>query len=109
MTFLIGSSVIFGLAHAPGWGWWKVIPAMVAGLRFGYLFLPHGIAAAILAHFVNDYAAALSYSGFGGEAFLLFLNLLLLALAIAGAGFFAWYLILPWRDIRGLSEPCRAP
>src|SRR5207249_6609828 len=46
-VFLIASSVIFGLAHAPGWGLWKVIPAMVAGLGFGYLFLRHGIAAAI--------------------------------------------------------------
>ena len=108
-VFLIASSVIFGLAHAPGWGLWKVIPAMVAGLGFGYLFLRHGIAAAILAHFVNDYAAALSYSGFGGEAFLLFLNLLFLGLAIAGAGFFAWYLIVAWRHFRGLIERFRPP
>src|SRR5712692_6596897 len=28
-AFLIASSAIFGLAHAPGWGSWKVIPAMV--------------------------------------------------------------------------------
>ena len=103
-AFLIASSAIFGLAHAPGWGWWKVIPAMVAGLGFGYLFLRHGIGAAILAHFVNDYAAALSYEGFGGEAFLILLNLLFLGLAIAGAGFFAWYAIVAWRHFRGLIE-----
>ena len=108
-AFLIASSVIFGLAHAPGWGWWKVIPAMVAGLGFGYLFLRHGIAAAILAHFVNDYAAALSYEGFGGEAFLLFLNLVFLGLAIAGAGFFAWYAIVAWRNFRGLIDRFRPP
>src|SRR5438093_939892 len=108
-AFLIGSSVIFGLAHAPGWGWWKVIPAAVAGLGFGYLFLRHGIAAAILAHFVNDYAAALSYEGFGGEAFLLFLNLVFLGLAIAGAGFFAWYAIVAWRNFRGLIDRFRPP
>src|SRR5207244_13165229 len=108
-VFLIASSVIFGLAHAPGWGLWKVIPAMVAGLGFGYLFLRHGIAAAILAHFVNDYAAALSYEGFGGEAFLLFLNLVFLGLAIAGAGFFAWYVIVAWRNFRGLIDRFRPP
>src|SRR2546428_568494 len=108
-AFLIASSVIFGLAHAPGWGWWKVIPAMVAGLGFGYLFVRHGIAAAILAHFVNDYAAALSYEGFGGEAFLLFLNLVFLGLAIAGAGFFAWYAIVAWRNFRGLIDRFRPP
>src|SRR5437870_12297199 len=87
-----------------GLGWWKVLPAMVAGLGFGYLFLRHGIGAAILAHFVNDYAAALSYEGFGGEAFLILLNLLFLGLAIAGAGFFAWYAIVAWRHFRGLIE-----
>src|SRR5437879_1622001 len=108
-AFLIASSAIFGLAHAPGWGWWKVIPAMVAGLGFGYLFLRHGIGAAILAHFVNDYAAALSYEGFGGEAFILFLNLLFLALAIAGAGFFAWYAIVAGRHLRTLIERFRPP
>ena len=108
-AFLIASSAIFGLAHAPGWGWWKVIPAMVAGLGFGYLFLRHGIGAAILAHFVNDYAAALSYEGFGGEAFILFLNLLFLALAIAGAGFFAWYAVVAGRHLRTLIERFRPP
>src|SRR3989449_427846 len=108
-AFLIASSAIFGLAHAPGWGWWKVLPAMVAGLGFGYLFLRHGIGAAILAHFVNDYAAALSYEGFGGEAFILLLNLLVLGLAIAGAGFFAWYAIVAWRHFRALIERFRPP
>ncbi len=108
-AFLIASSAIFGLAHAPGWGWWKVLPAMVAGLGFGYLFLRHGIGAAILAHFVNDYAAALSYEGFGGDAFVLLLNLLFLGLAIAGAGFFAWYAIVAWRNFRGLIERFRPP
>src|SRR2546428_14178201 len=82
---------------------------MVAGLGFGYLFLRHGIAPAILAHFVNDYAAALSYEGFGGEAFLLFLNLVFLGLAIAGAGFFAWYVIVAWRNFRGLIDRFRPP
>ncbi len=108
-AFLIASSVIFGLAHAPGWGSWKVIPAMVAGLGFGYLFLRHGIGAAILAHFVNDYAAALSYEGFGGEAFLLLVNLLFLGLAIAGAGFFVWYAIVAWKNFRGLIDRFRPP
>src|SRR5207245_3834662 len=66
-AFLVASSVIFGLAPAPGWGLWKVIPAMVAGLGFGYLFLRHAIAGGILAHFVTDYAAVLSYEGRRGE------------------------------------------
>src|SRR5207245_3280729 len=86
-ALLFASSAIFGLAHAPGWGLWKVVPAMVAGLGFGYLFLRHGIGAAILAHFVNDYAIPLSYEGVGGEALMILIDLLVLGLAVAGSGF----------------------
>jgi hypothetical protein len=108
-AFLFASSSIFGLAHAPGWGLWKVVPAMVAGLGFGYLFLRHGVGAAILAHFVNDYALSLSYEGIGGLGLELILTLLFLALAIAGAGFLAWYAIDAWRHLRTLWAQFRPP
>ncbi len=62
-ALLFASSAVFGLAHAPSWGFWKVVPATVAGLGFGYLFLRHGIGVAILAHFVNDYAFMLYFEG----------------------------------------------
>src|SRR6267143_1751149 len=108
-AFLIASATIFGLAHAPGWGWWKALPAAVAGLGFGYLFLRHGIGAAILAHFVNDYALSLTYEGIGGFALETLLSLLFLGLAIAGAGFFAWYVIVGWRHLRDLVAQFRPP
>ncbi len=108
-AFLFASSAIFGLAHAPGWGLWKVVPAMVAGLGFGYLFLRHGIGAAILAHFVNDYAITLSYEGVGGDALMILIELLVLGLAVAGAGFFAWYAIDTWRHFETLVARFRPP
>lgn len=49
------SSAIFGLAHLDSWGTWKVFPASVAGVAFGYLFLRHGLASAIMLHFAFDY------------------------------------------------------
>jgi len=106
-AFLFASSAIFGLAHAPGWGSWKVIPSMVAGLGFGYLFLRHGVGAAILAHFVNDYALSLAYEGVGGTALEALISLLFLGLAIAGAGFLAWYVIDAWRHLNVLFERFR--
>ncbi|HYS71474.1 MAG TPA: CPBP family intramembrane glutamic endopeptidase [Thermoplasmata archaeon] len=112
-AFLIASSAIFGLAHAPGWGWWKVIPAMAAGLGFGYLFLRHGIGAAMLAHFVNDYVDSLYFEGVGGEATLLLTELLVLGLAVAGAGFFAWYALHATKRfqelVRKFGPPVQAP
>lgn len=101
---LFVSAAIFGLAHAPAWGWWKVLPGFVAGLAFGYLFLRHGVSAAILGHFVNDYASSLEILGVGGLGLSLFIGLLFLALAVAGAGFFAWYAIVAWRELRLLSS-----
>ncbi|MCI4371774.1 MAG: CPBP family intramembrane metalloprotease, partial [Thermoplasmata archaeon] len=108
-AFLVASSAIFGLAHAPGWGSWKVIPAMVAGLGFGYLFLRHGIGAAVLAHFVNDYALSLSLEGVGGYGLEALLTLLFVGLTIAGAGFFTWYAIEAWRALGRLIERFRPP
>lgn len=101
-AFLFASSAIFGLAHMSGWGSWKVVPAMVAGLGFGYLFLRHGIGAAMLAHFVNDYALSLFYEGVGGVGLESLLILLFVGLAIAGAGFLAWYTIDAWRHLNDL-------
>ncbi len=101
-ALLLTSSTFFGLAHAPGWGWWKVLPSAIGGLAFGYLFLRHGITAAILGHFMQDYLLSSSILGIGGSALEILQSLLLLALAIAGAGFFVWYLIYIWRHLADL-------
>ncbi len=101
-ALLVASSALFGLAHLPGWGLWKVFPSFVGGLAFGYLFLRHGVAAAILAHFVNNYAFSLIWMGTGGLGMTLLIGLLYWALAIAGAGFFLWYAVYAWGLLREL-------
>lgn len=106
-ALLFASSALFGLAHLPAWGWWKVFPSLVAGLGFGYLFLRHGIGAAMLAHFVNNYAAALTYEGIGGESLEILLGLMLLGLTVAGAGFLLWYGIVAWRQLNALVDRFR--
>jgi len=56
VSLLVASSLIFGFAHfTSGWGAWKILPATVGGLAFGYLFLRYGIAASITMHFGTDY------------------------------------------------------
>src|SRR2546427_629602 len=45
----------------------------------------------------------------GGVAVLLFVNVVFLGLAIAGAGFFVWYAIVAWRNFRGLIDRFRPP
>lgn len=58
---IIFSSILFGLAHYPGWGLWKVVPTTAAGLAFGYLFVRKGIHAAIILHFLFDYMAIIPF------------------------------------------------
>jgi hypothetical protein len=55
LALLLFSSVMFGLAHSFNWDIYKVIPAFLAGLAMGYLFLKFGLYAAIMFHFFTDY------------------------------------------------------
>ena len=55
-VLVLASSALFGYAHyAAGWGAWKIVPAAVGGMAFGYLFLKFGLAASIMLHFATDY------------------------------------------------------
>jgi hypothetical protein len=106
------SSVIFGLAHVPAWGWWKFFPAMVAGLGMGYLFVRHGILAAVMFHFATDYLGALAlFSGdnFGAQVLL---GVFILVLVGFGAFFFIgylWYAARLQRHFAGTRPPDAGP
>ncbi len=55
VTLIILSSIIFAAAHLPGWNIHKMIPTLIAGFAFGYLFAKDGLYSAILLHFFWDY------------------------------------------------------
>lgn len=105
-VLVLGSSTLFGLAHAFGGGWgpWKVLPALVAGLGMGYVFVRHGIGASILVHFATDGSLALYLEGVGGIGLALFVSLMEIGLAIAGVGFFVWYILHAWEDLQDLRQ-----
>ena len=53
------TSVLFGLLHAPAWGWGGVPTRVLSGLVFGELRLrTGGLAAPVLAHLLNNLVAA---------------------------------------------------
>ena len=54
-ALIVISATVFGFAHLEGWGWWKVFPATIGGIAMGYLFVKHGLWAAIMLHFGTDY------------------------------------------------------
>jgi len=86
IVLLIFSSVLFGLAHYPGWGLWKIFPTSAAGLAFGYLFVKKGIHTAIILHFLFDYMAILPFL-VNDNAWIIFVGLILLVMM--GAWFFS--------------------
>ncbi|MBE0519278.1 MAG: CPBP family intramembrane metalloprotease [Thermoplasmata archaeon] len=92
-ALLIFSSAMFGMGHYEGWGAWKVFPATVAGLAFGYMFLRHGLAASIMLHFGFDYLS-LPSDVFPGASLsiLVFLGVALLLWIGMGSVFFGYYL-----------------
>ena len=55
LVLLFISAIIFGYAHVGGWGLWKMVPASLGGLVFGYLYMRFGIHASIVGHMVNDF------------------------------------------------------
>ncbi len=103
------SSALFGLAHAPGYGDWKILPAAVGGLALGYLYLRHGLATAILAHFAQDYFAAIFFVRPVPIVWAATLDILFLAAMVVGAGFFAYYLWYIGRLVRNVAAKLRGP
>jgi hypothetical protein len=107
--FMVGSALMFGLAHVPGWDIWKLLPTFIAGLGFAYLFLRVGIHAAILLHFSFDYLDLTAGMVPGFDAMMIILVLLWFAV---GAFYFAHYTVqaVRWaRDMAGGTNPVNGP
>ncbi len=85
VTLVILSTIIFAMAHLPGWGWdpLKVIQVVPGGIFIGYLYVKDGIHSAIIIHFVWDFLSVpdmmLDVSNLG-----LILNLMLLFWMVVG-------------------------
>ena len=105
LFFLGASSLVFGLAHAPGYGVWKVLPAGLAGLAMGYLFLRHGLHAAIIFHFATDVFIATAYLSGQGSALWVAMNVGFFLLILPGAGFLAYYALYAVRFFQDVARP----
>ncbi|MBN1678090.1 MAG: CPBP family intramembrane metalloprotease [Candidatus Thermoplasmatota archaeon] len=107
VLLLIASSAIFGIAHfTGGWGAWKILPAAVGGLAFGYLFLRYGIAASVTLHFGTDYLSMpIEISDSVGLALITGVGIVLWA--AFGLVFFVYYVVrvIEFLSGRRLLEP----
>ena len=65
-VLIVISSLIFALAHASSWDYYKVLPTIIAGFAFGYLFVKKGVHTSIILHFAIDYTGILMESVSGG-------------------------------------------
>jgi hypothetical protein len=95
VTLILISSALFGFGHYDGWGAWKVFPSAVAGVAFGYMFLRHGLASAIMLHFGFDYLSMPPevFSDGSDLGVLVLLGVAVLAWMAMGAVFFGYYII----------------
>ncbi len=95
VVLILVSSGLFGFAHLGGWGAWKVFPASVAGVAFGYMFMRHGLASAIMLHFGFDYLSMPTEVFAGGDSLgaLMLFGLAALAWMAMGAVFFGYYIL----------------
>lgn len=88
-ALILFSALMFGFGHLQGWDVWKVVPTVITGLAFGYLFVRIGLYAAIVFHFAFDFLdVPLRY--LNAESSLEFSLLFLLWLG-AGIMFFVYY------------------
>ena len=95
IVLILISSALFGFGHYEGWGAWKVFPSAVAGVAFGYMFMRHGLASAIMLHFGFDYLSMPTevFSDGSGMGALVLLGIAVLLWMAMGAVFFGYYII----------------
>lgn len=92
IILILFSSITFGLAHAPGWDYWKVIPTFISGFALGYLFIRKGIFAAILLHFsINFLTIPLRLVNYSPFVVWIYFFIILFFIAI-GVIYFGYYL-----------------
>lgn len=91
-ALLIFSSVMFGIAHVWSWDVWKIIPALAAGLAFGYLYLKLGVYASIMLHFAFDFLSVPMELWPGNFALEMAFGLLSLLWLVVGIPFLVYYL-----------------
>jgi hypothetical protein len=91
LALLIFSSAMFGFAHSFNWDLYKVLPAFLAGLAMGYLFLKFGLYAAIMFHFFTDYLSISLSIWTNNTGLELGLGLLILVFVAVGVVYFVHY------------------
>ena len=109
LALLLFSSVMFGFAHSFNWDFYKVIPAFLAGLAMGYLFLKFGLYAAILFHFFTDYLSISLTIWPNNTGLELGIGLLLLVFIAVGAVYFVHYSFKAFELFTGIKITRQKP
>ena len=91
LVLLVFSSLMFGIAHSFNWDLFKVLPAFIAGLAMGYLFLKFGLYAAIMFHFFTDYLSISLSVWPNNNDLQTGLSLLILVFVVVGVVYFVHY------------------
>jgi hypothetical protein len=96
-------ALVFAMAHVAGWDLWKVLPTMVSGYAFGYLYLKRGLWASIMLHFTFDYLG-MTVDGMAqwGIQAAPFVNIVIGFIALVGLVLLIHYIVIIIKEGPGL-------
>lgn len=108
IVFLLISSLLFGYAHLGGWDIYKILPAAIAGLAMGYVFLKYGLYASIALHAINNLIgfSSVLFDGIGFITIVGIVSLLMLLFGIPYLVNYA-YKLTKW-ILAAIEKPARA-
>ena len=89
---VVFSGMMFGLGHVWSWDIWKIMPTIIGGFCFGYLFIRFGLYASIMFHMCFNFLSVPTFFISEGQAFALDLFILFVWMP-AGLMFIVYYLL----------------
>lgn len=108
VILIIFSALVFGLAHAPGWDYWKVITSSASGLAFGYLFVRKGLHASMMLHLTINYLTMPLRVVGDPIALVMLFDIALVLLIAVGFILFVYYIIRIFRFIGKATKSSEA-
>ncbi len=99
-VLVVISSGIFASAHLFSWDIFKTLPAFVAGIALGYLFLKVGLYASIMLHFAFDYMSV-PLLIWDNLITTIILGLIILAWVAIGLVYLGYYSLRSLRHVSG--------
>jgi hypothetical protein len=103
VALILFSAAMFGMGHVWYWDVWKVIPTVIGGLCFGYLYVKIGLHASIIFHVCFNFLAFPTMFAPLGLTLMIDLMVMFVWMPI-GAMFIVYYVLRAIKFLRGARK-----